>query len=169
MALFFLPESYRMIARARIPRIDIDLSVFLTTLAVVLYDGAGHMYGSILPDGGGTNAVMSAHTGMVDAAVLDRQPMRRPGDDIFIDDMGERLRYRMTSREVVKPDAYDAATNEPNRDKITLITCTPYRLNTDCLLVYAERALLDLVTPESTVKTFVWSWWMIAVAILLFF
>ncbi|MGX0629394.1 sortase A [Corynebacterium afermentans] len=168
MSQLTLPESYRVIARVRIPRINVDLPVYHTTRSNVLYDGAGHMYGSTLPVGGdGTNAVISAHTGMVNAAMFDQLPMLRPGDDIFIDVMGERLRYRMTSREVVKPDDYDAVTYEPGKDKITLITCTPYGLNTDRLLVHAERVPLDPDTPEPTVNSFVWSWWMVAVVVLI--
>ena len=167
MSQLILPESYHVMARVRIPRINVDLPVYHTTRPDVLYDGAGHMYGSTLPVGGdGTNAVISAHTGMVNAAMFDQLPMLKPGDDIFIDVLGERLRYRMTSREVVKPDDYDAVTYEPGKDKITLITCTPYGLNTDRLLVHAERAPLDPTTPEPTVDAFVWSWWMIAVLLL---
>lgn len=168
MSQLTLPESYHVMARVRIPRINVDLPVYHTTRPDVLYDGAGHMYGSTLPVGGdGTNAVISAHTGMVNAAMFDQLPMLKPGDDIFIDVLGERLRYRMTSREVVKPDDYDAVTYEPAKDKITLITCTPYGLNTDRLLVHAERAPLDPDTPEPTVDAFVWSWWMIAVLVLI--
>jgi len=155
MAQLTLPESYRVMVRVRIPAINVDLPVHHTTKPDVLYDGAG------------TNAVISAHTGMVNAAMFDQLPMLKPGDDIFIDVMGQRLRYRMTSREVVKPDDYDAVTYEPGKDKITLITCTPYGLNTDRLLVHAERAPLDPDTPEPTVDAFVWSWWMIAVLVLI--
>ena len=166
MAQLTLPESYRVMARVRIPAINVDLPVYHTTRPDVLYSGAGHMYGSTLPVGGdGTNAVISAHTGMVNAAMFDQLPMLKPGDDIFIDVMGERLRYRMTSREVVKPDDYDAVTYEPGKDKVTLITCTPYGLNTDRLLVHAERAPLDPGTAEPTVDALVWSWWMIAVVL----
>lgn len=163
-----LPEQYRIMARIRIPAINVDLPVYHTTRPKVLYDGAGHMYGSTLPVGGnGTNAVISAHTGMVNAAMFDQLPTLQPGDDIFIDVMGERLRYVMTGRDVVKPDRYDAVTYEPGKDKITLITCTPYGLNTDRLLVHAERAPLEESSPEPKVSKFVWSWWMIAVIVII--
>lgn len=156
-----------MIARIRIPSIDVDLPVFHTTAPKVLYQGAGHMFGSTLPVGGdGTNAVLSAHTGMVNASMFDRLPTLKEGDDIFIDVMGERLRYKMTSREVVKPDDYEAVTYEPGHDKITLITCTPYGLNTDRLLVHAERYPLDPGNPEPSPAGFGWSWWMIAVVLI---
>lgn len=157
-----------MIARIRIPSIDVDLPVFHTTAPKVLYGGAGHMFGSTLPVGGnGTNSVISAHTGMVNAAMFDRLPTLKEGDDIYIDVMGERLRYKMTSREVVKPDDYDAVTYEPGHDKLTLITCTPYGLNTDRLLVHAERYPLDPGNPEPSPAGFGWSWWMILVVLII--
>ncbi|WP_249399746.1 class C sortase [Corynebacterium qintianiae] len=106
MSQLNLPENYSTIARIRIPAINVGLPVFHTTAPKVLYDGAGHMYGSTLPVGGeGTNAVISAHTGMVNAAMFDQLPMLKEGDDIYIDVMGQRLRYQMTGREVVKPEA----------------------------------------------------------------
>ena len=164
MSQLSLPEQYHMMARVRIPAINVDLPVYHTTRPKVLYDGAGHMYGSTLPVGGdGTNSVISAHTGMVNAAMFDQLPTLKPGEDIFIDVMGERLRYRMVSSEVVKPDHYEAVKYEPGKDQITLITCTPYGLNTDRLLVHAERAPLEAGAPEPKVSKFVWSWWMIAV------
>ena len=126
------------------------------------------MYGSTLPVGGmGTNAVISAHTGMVNAAMFDQLPLLKEGDDIFIEVMGETLRYKMTSREVVKPDRYDAVTYEPNLDQVTLITCTPYGLNTDRLLVHAVRAPLEpgQEIPEAGIG---WSWWMIVVVLVVF-
>lgn len=161
-----LPENFQVIARIRIPAINVDLPVFHTTNPGVLYDGAGHMYGSSLPVGGeGNNAVISAHTGMVNAAMFDQLPQLRSGDDIFIDIMGQRLRYVMVDREVAGPHDYEAVTYEPGKDKLTLITCTPYGLNTDRLLVHAERApLLDDSEPE--ISAFVWSWWMIAVVVI---
>ncbi|WKD58177.1 Sortase family protein [Corynebacterium capitovis DSM 44611] len=167
MTQLTLPESFQIMARIRIPAIDVDLPIYHTTLPKVLYEGAGHMYGSTLPVGGdGTNSVISAHTGMVNAAMFDQLPMLREGDDIYIDVMGERLRYQMTGREVVKPEAYDRVTYEPGKDKITLITCTPYGINTDRLLVHAQRVPLDPDAPEPEVSGWGWSWWMIAVCVL---
>lgn len=169
MTQLTLPEQYHIMARIRVPAINVDLPVYHTTQPKVLYDGAGHMYGSTLPVGGmGTNAVISAHTGMVNAAMFDQLPMLKEGDDIFIEVMGETLRYKMTSREVVKPDRYDAVTYEPNLDQVTLITCTPYGLNTDRLLVHAVRAPLEpgQEIPEAGIG---WSWWMIAVVLVVFF
>lgn len=166
MSQLTLPDQYRIMARIRVPAINVDLPVYHTTQPEVLYDGAGHMYGSTLPVGGlGTNSVISAHTGMVNAAMFDQLPMLKEGDDIYIEVMGEVLRYKMTSREVVKPDRYDAVTYEPELDQVTLITCTPYGLNTDRLLVHAVRVPLDPneEIPDAGIG---WSWWMIAVVLI---
>lgn len=169
MQQLHLPEAGRIMARIRIPAINVDLPVFHTSAPDVLYDGAGHMFGSTLPVGGdGTNAVITAHTGMVNAAMFDQLPLLAPGQDIYIDVMGQRLRYQMRSSEVVKPHEYEAVTYEPGKDKLTLITCTPYGLNTDRLLVHAERVPLDPSAPEPAVSGFGWSWWMVAVCVVVF-
>ncbi|WJY68831.1 class C sortase [Corynebacterium auris] len=169
MSQLTLPENFETIARIRIPAISVDLPVVHTTDPKVLYTAAGHMYGSTLPVGGdGTNSVISAHTGMVNAAMFDQLPLLKEGDDIYIDVLGQRLRYRMVGREVVRPENYEAVTYEPGKDKLTLITCTPYGLNTDRLLVHAERAPLDPDAAEPKISGWAWSWWMVAVCAIVF-
>ncbi|MDK8897649.1 class C sortase [Corynebacterium sp. MSK004] len=160
------PETGGVIARLRIPSIGIDLPVFHTTAPSVLYSGAGHMFGSSLPVGGpGTNTVISAHTGMVNASMFDNLPRLKDGETVTIDVMGETLTYKVTGREVVKPEDYDAVTYEVDKDKLTLITCTPYGINTDRLLVHAERA--DTQVEEESGWQPKLSWWMILALILI--
>ncbi|OFR62791.1 class C sortase [Corynebacterium sp. HMSC078H07] len=160
------PETGGVIARLRIASIGVDLPVFHTTASSVLYSGAGHMFGSSLPVGGsGTNAVISAHTGMVNASMFDNLPRLRDGETVTVDVMGETLTYKVTGREVVKPEDYEAVTYEPGKDKLTLITCTPYGINTDRLLVHAERVPTQ-VEEESGWQPKL-SWWMILALILI--
>lgn len=160
------PETGGVIARLRILSIGIDLPVFHTTDPTVLYSGAGHMFGSSLPVGGlGTNTVISAHTGMVNASMFDNLPRLRDGETVTIDVMGETLTYKVTGREVVKPEDYDAVTYEADKDKLTLITCTPYGINTDRLLVHAER--VDTQVEEESGWQPKLSWWMILALILI--
>ncbi|APT93632.1 sortase [Corynebacterium phocae] len=162
------PETSGMIARIVIPSLDIDLPVYHTTAPSVLYRGAGHMFGSDLPVGGeGTNAVISAHTGMVNASMFDNLPRVKDGAEIYIEVMGQTLAYEVTSRQVVKPDKYDAVTYESDQDKITLITCTPYGINTDRLLVTAHRIHKDDIQIEETWKP-TFSWWMVLALVLIF-
>lgn len=161
MSTLNAPETNGVIARITIPSIDVDLPVYHTTADHVLYEGAGHMFGSSLPVGGlGTNSVISAHTGMVNATMFDNLPRIKDGADVYIDIMGEKLRYQVNAREVVGPDDYEAVTYESDKDKLTLVTCTPYGINTDRLLVNAERVPMDESTEERTSWMPHLSWWM---------
>lgn len=155
------PETNGMMGRITIAAIDVDLPVYHGTQPDVLYEGAGHMFGSDLPVGGaGTNAVITAHTGMVDASMFDRLPTLKDGEIATVEVMGEKLHYRVTGRKVVKPDYWQAVTYEEGKDKLTLVTCTPYGINSDRLLVEAERVDLGSDGDYSWKPSF--SWWMLA-------
>lgn len=156
------PLTGGVMARIKIDSIGVDLPIFHTSRPEVLYNGAGHMFGSDLPVGGmGTNAVITAHTGMVDASMFDQLPMLKDGEIVQIEVMGETLYYKVSGRKVVKPHYWEAVTYEPNREKITLITCTPYGINTDRLLVEADR-VPGPIEGEGKTSPFNLSWWMIA-------
>ncbi|BAF55812.1 class C sortase [Corynebacterium glutamicum] len=127
-------------ARIQIPDVGIDLPIYHGTTDDVLYRGAGHMYNSDLPIGGeSSTSVITAHTGMVNASMFDNLGKLEEGEPVYINVLGETLRYRMTGFQVVKPENYDAVTYEDGVDKLILITCTPYGINSDRLLVTAER------------------------------
>ena len=173
MATLATERTGGAMARIKIESIDVDLPVYHTTKNDVLYQGAGHMFGSSLPVGGqGNNAVITAHTGMVNASMFDHLPMLKDGAIIKVEVMGEVLHYQVYNRKVVRPDLWQAVSYEPGIDKLTLITCTPYGINTDRLLVEARR-----VAPETPDAGSWWplrlSWWMlldlavIAVAIII--
>lgn len=155
-------ERSEIIARVTIPDIGVDLPIYHGTTDDVLYRGAGHMYGSDLPIGGeSTTSAITAHTGMVNASMFDNLHKLEVGEPVYISVLGEKLRYRMTGHEIVKPEDYDAVTYENGVDKVVLITCTPYGINSDRLLVTAVR---DDETPVSDDELGGWklqlSWWM---------
>ena len=155
-------ETEGVMARLRIPAIDVDLPVYHTTNSSVLYKGVGHMYGSDLPVGGdGTNSLLSAHTGMVNASMFDNLRKLKDGDVVYVEVMGEKLKYQIHGHKVVKPDQWQQVTYEKGKDKLTLVTCTPYGINTDRLLVNAERVPLDNPNEPSDGWRPVLSWWMI--------
>ena len=120
------------------------------------------MYGSDLPIGGdGNTAVITAHTGMVNASMFDNLYKLEEGEPVYISVLGEKLRYRMTGSEVVKPEDYDSVTYEEGVDKLVLITCTPYGINSDRLLVTAERDHTPLTEDElDSGWQLQLSWWM---------
>lgn len=155
-------ERSSVMARISIPDIGVDLPVYHGTTDNVLYRGAGHMYGSDLPIGGeGNTSAITAHTGMVNASMFDNLGKLEEGQPVYINVLGETLRYRMTGSEVVKPDDYDAVTYEDGVDKLVLITCTPYGINSDRLLVTAVRDTSPITADELPGG---WrpqlSWWM---------
>ena len=138
------PETQGVIARITIPEIHVDLPIFHTT-----------------------NSVISAHTGMVNASMFDNLRNLKNGDEVKIEVMGKNLRYGVVGQQVVKPEDYDAVTYEQGKDKITLITCTPYGINTDRLLVTAGRLPDDSSAQQGHGWRPVLSWWMILDLILI--
>lgn len=155
-----------VIAQVVVPSANIALPVYRGTSDEVLRKGAGHLFGTTLPIGGeGSNATISAHTGMVNASMFDNLNQVKPGDDIYVTVLGETLRYQMTGSKVVPPDALDAIPppGTPG-DHLYLLTCTPYGLNFHRLVVEAVRVPMpDAPPPELEETTNVlggWQWWM---------
>ncbi|WP_229771553.1 class C sortase [Cutibacterium porci] len=161
MKTLVMPGSDGAIGRVTVPSAGIDLPVYHTTTSDVLYRGAGHMFGSDLPVGGaGTTSVISAHTGMVNASMFDRLPTLGRGDDVYVTVAGQTLRYKVRDRRIVGPYDYKAITYERGVDKLVLITCTPYGINTDRLLVEAVRVPGTVASPPDGWHLSL-SWWMI--------
>ena len=161
MRVLNVSGSEGALGRVTVPSVDIDLPVYHTTRSDVLHRGAGHMFGSDLPVGGArTTSVISAHTGMVNASMFDRLPALGKGDDVYVTVADQTLRYRVRGKRVVGPHDYRAITYEHGVDKLVLVTCTPYGLNTDRLLVEAVRVPGTAAAPPSSWHLSL-SWWMI--------
>ena len=138
----------------QIPSINVKLPIFHTTSEEVLQIGVGHLEGSSLPVGGeNTHSVLSAHRGLPSATLftdLDKVPI---GDDFFLIILGEYLAYEVDQIEVVEPDDTSLLQVEDGQDLCTLITCTPYGVNTERLMVrghrveYTPTLLADAKTP----------------------
>ena len=154
-----------------IPSIDVRLPVFHGTSDNTLQKGLGHLYGSALPTGGeGFHSVITGHTGLTTATLFDDLVDVKEGDAIYISTFGKRLKYQVYETQVVLPDETDSLRAEPGRDLLTLVTCTPYGINTHRLLVHAERVPLDAdeakVLDESTSTLQWWMWALGAVALI---
>lgn len=127
-------------ARLQVPRIGVDLPVFHGTSETVLSRGVGHLFGSSLPVGGpGSHAVLTAHSAQPNATLFDRLPDLTAGDLFFVDVYGQRLAYRVDHIVVVLPHQVDALARIPGADQLTLVTCTPYAVNSHRLLVRGVR------------------------------
>ncbi len=142
--LSYLNYSDHMIGSVKIPSIDVSLPIYHGTYEEELQKGIGHLFGSSLPVGGeGTHAVLTGHSGLSNATMFDNLPKLRQGDEIYLLVAGQKLKYVVTTTDVVIPTQTDSLLPVEGKDLITLITCTPYGINTHRLLVHAERAPYD--------------------------
>ena len=133
----------------RVPRVSIDLPIYHGTSAAALASGSGHLYGTSLPVGGpSTHSVITGHRGLVEAMMFTRLDELRRGDVFYIEVMGETLAYRVDRITVIEPDDTSQLRIVPGEDRVTLMTCTPYGINTHRLLVSGLRARIPQDAPD---------------------
>lgn len=154
-------------SQVSIPSIESSLPVYHGTTEEVLQKGLGHLYGTSLPVGGeGTHSVITGHTGLTTSTMWDNLIDMKEGDAVYVNTFGQKMKYQVTSTEVVLPHETESLAQQPDKDLITLITCTPYGVNSHRLLVHAERVPLD---PEDEAafnqKNAILQWWMWALLI----
>lgn len=123
-----------------IPKIDLQMPIYHYTNDDELQRGVGHMESTSLPVGGAsTHAVIAGHNGLPSVKIFDRLDELEVGDYFVIQVLGEDHAYRVTSKETVLPDETESLVVQEGKDLVTLVTCTPYGVNTHRLLVHAER------------------------------
>ena len=129
-----------------IPKIDVSLAIYHGTDDTVLHNGVGHIEGSSLPVGGiGTHSVLAGHRGLVSARLftdLDRLVL---GDTFQIRVLKEVLTYEVDEIKTVLPSDSSILHIDSKEDYCTLMTCTPYGVNSHRLLVRGHR----IPTPET--------------------
>lgn len=124
----------------QIPKIGIKLPIFHGTSDEVLQIGAGHLEGSSLPIGGeSTHSVLSAHRGLPSASLFTDLDLMKEGDHFYINVLDETLAYEVDQILTVEPEDTTALAVEDGKDLVTLLTCTPYGVNTQRLLVRGHR------------------------------
>ena len=123
-----------------IPRIGVELLVYHGTSDGVLQVAAGHLEGSSLPVGGaGTHAVISAHRGLPSAKLFTNLDELEAGDTFTITVLDRVLTYEVDRISIVLPTETDLLQPVEGQDYVTLMTCTPYGINTHRLIVQAKR------------------------------
>lgn len=136
-----------------IPTIDVRLPIYHGTSDATLDKGAGHMPPTSLPVGGeNTHAAISAHTGMASDPMFTNLELLEIGDLFYIYVMGNTLCYEVESVNIVVPDDISLLKIQRGRDLVTLITCTPYGVNSHRLLVTGHRTSLPEV-QETTANS----------------
>lgn len=135
-------DDHGLMARLKIPAIDLDLPIYHGTSDAVLNKGVGHLEGTALPVGGlGTHSVLTGHRGLASAELFTRLDEVAIGDTFTIEVAGEVLAYRVIATQVVEPDETQTLVPDVRRDLVTLVTCTPLGINSHRILVTAERVL----------------------------
>ncbi|AKK04439.1 sortase family protein, LPXTG-site transpeptidase [Corynebacterium mustelae] len=137
-------DAFDVMARLVIPSVNIDLPVFHGTTEEVLHKGVGHLFGSDLPIGGeSTHSVLTGHTGLSVATLFDNLADVKIGDAIYVAVAGQRLKYEIHDMQVVLPDQTDSLNKQEGKDLLTLITCTPYGVNSHRILVTAHQVPMN--------------------------
>ena len=123
-----------------IPKIDLELPIYEGSSAEVLQKGVGHMEQSSYPVGGeGTHSVLTGHRGLPDAELFTRLDELETGDKFYLHVLDEILAYQVDQIKVVEPNETGDLDIIPGEDYCTLVTCTPYAINTHRLLVRGVR------------------------------
>lgn len=137
------PTGTGFMGRLQYPLLGIDLPIYHGTADNTLRKGVGHLEGTSLPVGGvGTRAVLTAHRGLPESTLFTHLDRAEVGDTFTISVLDEVLTYRIFEKQVVDPADTEEILANPDRDLVTLVTCTPLGINSHRILVTAER-----VTP----------------------
>ena len=129
-----------VMGRIEIPAINVDLPIFHSSTPDVLDRGVGHMPHTHFPIGGeGNHAILTAHTGLVNARLFTDLDQVGYGDIFVVTVASERLAYEVIQIDIVLPHEISGLQIDANDDLITLVTCTPYGINSHRLLVRGSR------------------------------
>lgn len=129
-----------MMGYIEIPKIDVYLPIYHGVTDDVLAKGIGHMSETAFPIGGkGNHSVLTGHSALPTAKLFTDLPELKGGDTFYVHILGETLAYKVDQLKVVKPDETDDLLPTANGDYVTLVTCTPYAVNTHRLLVRGTR------------------------------
>lgn len=138
-----------VIGSINIPKINVQLPIFHGTDDEVLSNAVGHLTGTSLPIGGeNTHSVITGHRGLPSSKLFVRLDELQKGDLFFIDVLDETLAYKIRQVSVVEPDDVSLLDIQPGKDLISLVTCTPYGINTHRLIITAERVDYELKQEE---------------------
>lgn len=166
---YVLPDDYNNVLNVNgdgvmgsisIPKIKVDLPIFHGVGEDSLQKGVGHIeYSSTIWGGKGRHSFLSAHRGLPNSLLFTDLNLVEKGDKFFIEVLGETHAYQVRDIEVILPSEFTSTRPTPGEDLVTLITCTPYAINTHRLLVTGERVPfipddeLDVAPVTASVNT----------------
>ena len=147
------PDGTGMMGYITIPEIRCKLAIYHSVDDSVLQVGVGHLEGSSLPVGGSsTHCVISGHRGLPSARLFTDIDRLEKGDLFYLHVYGKVLAYEVDKISVVEPEDYGPLEIEEGKDLCTLLTCTPYGINTQRLMVRGHR-VVDSLYDESNITS----------------
>ncbi|PSJ32088.1 sortase [Peptostreptococcus russellii] len=145
------PDGTGMMGYIHIPKINIELPIYHGTSEAVLQAGVGHFWGTSLPVGGeSTHTVLTGHRGLPTKTLFTNIDKLEEGDIFYIKVLDETLAYQIDQILTVLPEETDALAIESGKDYATLVTCTPYAINTHRLLVRGYRIPYEEATEQES-------------------
>lgn len=156
-----MPQNYYevlnlqgIMGRVEIPAINVDLPIYHGTSEKVLKKAVGHLEGSTMPIGGqGTHAVLTGHTGLTHAKLFTDLVDVVEGDQFYLTILGRTLAYQVDQIKVIKPEHTEDLKIVSGQDYCTLMTCTPYGINSHRLLVRGKRIPYQPEQKQQVKKT----------------
>jgi sortase A len=134
------PTGSEIMGYIEIPKINVDLPIYHGTSEKVLEEGVGHLIGSSLPVGGeGTHTVLTGHSGVAEQKLFSDIDQLTAGDVFYIKVLGETMAYEVVEVNTVLPHETELLELIHGEDLATLITCTPFGVNSHRLLVRGSR------------------------------
>lgn len=171
-------DSEGLIGSISIPQVNINLPIYHGTDDPTLAKGVGHLYGTSLPVGvedlrnNGQNSVLTSHRGLPTAMLFTRVDELEKGDVFRIDALGNHLNYRIDTIKVVDPSHPEEyaryITARIGEDRVTLVTCTPFGINTHRLIISAVRTQEPLATGAVLPFPAWVIWILLALAVMIF-
>ena len=172
-ALLWASEDYKnqlnvtgngIMGYVNIPSINVHLPIYHGTDSKTLEKGIGHLLGSSLPVGGTTtHSILTAHSGMANQKMFSDLPQLKIGEVFYLEVLGETLAYQVDQIKTVMPYDVTYLSIEEERDLCTLVTCTPFGVNTHRLLVRGTRIpyeeaeeIVEETTPAETKPVSTW-------------
>ena len=153
------------VALVAIPKIDVELPVFAGTNDRILQKYAGLVHGTDSPQGKtDQHSLITAHRGLPGAQLFTDLPRLKQGDRFYLKNAYGLMTYEITTLRTVKANTRQPVTRTAGENQATLMTCTPYMINTHRLLVTGQRIPNDTQTiPRGR---FVWDWYKIGLVVL---
>lgn len=143
-----------LIGSITIPKINSQLPIFDVTSAAFLQEGITLLPGTSYPSGGkNTHSVLTGHTGLSNKQLFTDLKDLVKGDTIYLHVLGETIGYEVDQIKTVLPNQLDDLKIEKEKDLLTLVTCTPYMINTHRLLVRGHRVPVDIKEVKKEEKT----------------